>query len=119
MVTASLRAVLERGFGAGDLVAANVRSGAAEHPVCGDIVQLQVHQEGSTVRAVRWRANGCPASMAVAALAAEVLVDVPVAEMQVVLQQAIAAHGGLARHEHHAEAMILRALREATAEPGA
>jgi NifU-like protein involved in Fe-S cluster formation len=72
-----------------------------------------VRQEHGTIRAVRWRAAGCPASMAVAALCAKVLVDVPVATAAAVLRSAIAAHGGLAAHERHAEGLALRALAAA------
>ena len=87
--------------------------GYAEHPVCGDRMELSVRREGDVVRAVRWRASGCPASMALAALCAEVLIDVPVAQLEQVLRAGVAARGGLQRHEQHAERMALRALREA------
>lgn len=113
MVSPQLRALLERGNGAGAFDGPDVRSGAAEHPVCGDQVELSVQLDGDVVRAVRWRASGCPASMAVAALCAEALRDMPAAECAAALQGAIAAHGGLARHERHAEAMAIRALRAA------
>ena len=113
MVTSSLRAVLERGYGAGELTGDDVVSGSAEHPICGDRVQLSVQMAPGLVRAVRWRASGCPASMAIAALAAEVLLDVAVLDLDATLRQAIGKHGGLARHEHHAESMVLRALHEA------
>ncbi|MFT4514281.1 MAG: hypothetical protein ACI89X_000794 [Planctomycetota bacterium] len=113
MVKEALKAVLERGFGVGELTGENVGSGFAEHPICGDRVQLSVRHEDGVVHEVRWRADGCPASMAIAALAAEVLVDVPETKFEAVLHQAIGSHGGLARHEHHAEAMVVRAMREA------
>lgn len=113
MVTQALKAVLARGFGVGELTGEDVDSGFAEHPICGDRVQLSVRHADGVVREVRWRADGCPASMAIAALAAEVLVDVPAANVDAVLHQAIATHGGLARHEHHAEGMVGRALHEA------
>jgi nitrogen fixation protein NifU and related proteins len=119
MVSPSLRAVIERGFGAGELAGDDVAAGAAEHPVCGDRIELSVQHAAGFVRAVRWRASGCPATMAIAALAAEVLSDVAVADLQAVLQRAIATHGGLKRHEHHAQAMILRALHQAIAGSGA
>ena len=67
MVTEALKAVLERGFGVGELSGDQVVTGFAEHPICGDQVELSVQQDGGIVRAVRWRASGCPASMAVAA----------------------------------------------------
>ena len=88
----------------------------AEHAICGDRLQLSVRKEDGTIRAVRWRAAGCPASMAVAALCAKVLVDVPVAAAATALRSAIAAHGGLAAHERHAEGMALRALAAALAD---
>ena len=111
MVAPGLRALLDRGDGVGEFEAG--APGYAEHPVCGDRLELSVLRDGDVVRGVRWRASGCPASMAVAALCAEVLVDVPVAEVEVALRAGLAARGGLARHEQHAEKMAQRALREA------
>ena len=113
MVSDGLRALLERGDGVGELSGEGVDTGFAEHPVCGDRVQLSVRVQDGIVREIRWRASGCPASMAIAALTAQALTDVAVGEMDAVLHEAIADHGGLLRHEHHAEAMILRALRDA------
>jgi NifU-like protein involved in Fe-S cluster formation len=111
MVAVGLRALLERGAGVGEFEGAD--SGYAEHPVCGDRMELSVQREAGVVRAVRWRASGCPASMAVAALCAEVLVNVPVHRVESVLRAGITARGGLERHEQHAERMALRAIREA------
>jgi len=111
MVAPGLRALLDRGEGVGEFDAGAV--GCAEHPVCGDRLQLSVLRDGDVVRGVRWRASGCPASMAVAALCAEVLVDVPVTQVERALRDGLAARGDLARHERHAEKMAQRALREA------
>lgn len=108
-----LRALLLAGEGMGELAGAGVTAGRAEHPICGDVVELSVHRLADRIAAVRWRATACPASMAVAALAARVLADVPVAEAPAALQAAIAAHGGLAAHERHAEGLLLRALAAA------
>jgi len=113
MVSEGLREVLQRGDGVGELEGDGVASGFAEHAICGDQVQLSVRSTDGTVNEVRWRANGCPASMAIAALAAEVLRDVAVVDLETVLHEAITARGGLQRHEHHAEKMVLRALHEA------
>lgn len=113
MVGARLREVLLAGAGMGDLAGDGVRLGRAEHPVCGDTVQLAVRRDGDRIVEVKWRAAGCPASMAVAALAASTLANVPVAAAADTLRSAIAAHGGLAAHERHAEAMVLRALAAA------
>ena len=109
----SLRQVLVAGEGVGEFSGPGTGQGVADHPVCGDRVQLSVQRDGGTIRTVRWRAAGCPASMAVAALCAKVLVDVPVASAAETLRVAIAGHGGLEAHERHAEAMALRALAAA------
>lgn len=110
MVSARLREVLVAGERMGDLEGPDVRVGHAEHPVCGDRVQLSVRRAGDRIVEVKWRAAGCPASMAVAALAARVLVDVAIGEAVAVLRAAIVEYGGLAPHEKHAESMVLRAL---------
>lgn len=114
MVGQALRDVLQRGTGAGDLPVPGARTGTGEHPACGDLVQLAVLVDDGRITALRWRAAGCPASMAVAALAAEVLPGASVAGAADRLRAAIAAHGGLAPQERHAEAVVLRALRAAT-----
>lgn len=114
MVATGLREVLVRGEGAGECVGADAVVGTAEHPVCGDQVQLSLRLGNGAIVELRWRAAGCPASMAVAALAAKVLVGVPVAAAPAALRAAIVAHGGLAAAERHAEAMVLRALAQAT-----
>lgn len=108
-----LREVLLAAAGMGDLTGPGVGSGHAEHPVCGDQVQLSVRRSDGRIAEVRWRASGCPASMAVAALAARVLVDVLAADAPTVLRTAIGEHGGLLPHERHAEALVLRALTAA------
>ena len=113
MVADRLREVMLRAERVGELVGPEVRSGSAEHPVCGDRVVLSVRREGDRIAEVRWRASGCPASMAVAALAAPVLVDVPAADAGPTLRAAILEHGGLQAHERHAEAMVMRALAAA------
>lgn len=115
MVSEGLREVLQRGDGVGELAGDDVGSGFAEHAICGDQVELSARVSDGVVREVRWRASGCPASMAVAALSAAVMRDVAIADLEAVLHEAITSRGGLARHEHHAEKMVLRALREAVA----
>jgi NifU-like protein involved in Fe-S cluster formation len=113
MVSEGLRALLERGDGVGELTGKDVSTGFAEHPICGDRVELSVRVQGGMLREVRWRAAGCPASMAVAALTTAVLQDVSVQQFESVLHAAIADRGGLKRHERHAAAMVIRALQEA------
>ena len=110
MVGPRLRELLQRADGVGECVGPDVVTGAAEHPVCGDRVVMSVRRREGLVLQVRWRAEGCPATLAIAELATRVLVDVPAADVEPRLRGAIAAHGGLAGHERHAEAMVLRAL---------
>ena len=117
MVHARLRDVMLRAPGAGELAGERVQRGRAEHPVCGDQVELSVRIVGDRLAELRWLARGCPASMAVAALAGEVLPGVAVAEAPAILRTALAAHGGLAAHERHAEGLLLRALAAAAAAP--
>ncbi|MBM3974565.1 MAG: hypothetical protein FJ301_10750 [Planctomycetes bacterium] len=113
MVGSRLRDVLTAGLGVGELVGSGVAVGRAEHPVCGDQVELSLRLEGGVVREARWRAAGCPAAMACAALAARVLPGVAVGAAVAALRGAIAAHGGLAASELHAEALLARALAAA------
>jgi len=113
VVAERLRAVLQRGLMVGDCVGADARTGCAEHPVCGDQVQLSLRLADGRIGELRWRAAGCPASMAVAALAAQALTGVEPAAAPAALREAIVAHGGLAAHERHAESMVLRALAQA------
>lgn len=115
MVSTGLREVMLRAPGAGQLTGAGVQHGSAEHPVCGDQIELSVRLAGDRLGELRWLARGCPASMAVAALAGEVLAGVAVAEAPAALRAALQAHGGLAAHERHAEGLLLRALAAAVA----
>jgi nitrogen fixation protein NifU and related proteins len=117
MVGPRLRELLRAGEGAGDCTGAGVVIGSAEHPACGDIVQLSVRRENGLIHEVRWRAQACPATVAVAALAANVLREVPEATAARVVEAAIAADGGLAAHERHAAAIVLRALAAAVGSP--
>jgi nitrogen fixation NifU-like protein len=113
MVSASLRQLSLAAEGAGELTGDGVRRGAAEHPVCGDQVELFVRTSDDRIDAVRWRASGCPAAMAVTALAAKVLVGTAAPVAAATLHAALDAHGGLAAHERHAEALVGRALAAA------
>ena len=114
MVGPALRELLVRGEGAGECTGPGVGRGVAEHPVCGDQVQLSVQVVAGAIADLRWRAAGCPASLAVAALAAKVLVGVPVPGAADALRAAIAGHGGLAAAERHAKALVLHTLTAAT-----
>jgi len=112
----SLRRVMIAAPGAGRLAGVDVRTGRAEHPVCGDEVEVDFDLRDGVVQEFRWRASGCPATTAVAAAAADAWRrGVAVADLPAALQQRLAALGGLARHEHHAVALLLRAVAQAVA----
>jgi NifU-like protein involved in Fe-S cluster formation len=118
MVGDALRAVMQAAPGAGELAGDGARHGHAEHPVCGDRVEVSVRVAAARVEALAWRALGCPASVAVAAAAHAALVGQPVAEAAVRLRQRLDGLGGLAPHERHAEQMFLRAFRAAVGDEG-
>lgn len=113
MVSPRLKRLLLLGEGSGELTGAGVQRGMAEHPVCGDLVELTVRVRDGRIDELRWRASGCPAAMAVTALAAQALVGAAVAAAAATLHAAIAEHGGLEAHERHAEALVARALAAA------
>ncbi|MCR9248455.1 MAG: iron-sulfur cluster assembly scaffold protein [bacterium] len=113
MVRGRLREVMLAAVGAGDLEGDDVCRGSSSHPVCGDHVEISLRMQGDDVIDLRWRAAGCPATMAVTALAAGALPGHAIDECPAILAKAIADHDGLARHERHAEALVLRALTAA------
>jgi NifU-like protein involved in Fe-S cluster formation len=113
MVAGALRAVMQAAPGAGELAGGDARHGNAEHPVCGDRVEVSVRVAGPQLAALAWRASGCPASVAVAAAAHGALVGRPVADAEALLRRRLADLGDLAPHERHAEQMFLRAFRAA------
>ena len=113
MVSDRLREVMLQAAGAGELLGDGVRRGGATHPVCGDEVQLTLRLADGCITELRWQANGCPAAMAVAALAPRALIGVSLVQAAAKLHQALAGHGGLLPHERHAEGLLLRALAAA------
>ena len=115
MVSDALRRVMLAAEGAGELSGDDVHRGRAEHPVCGDVVQVDVRVTKGTVAELAWRATGCPACMAVAAAAPGGLRGVAVADAAVALRTRLTALGGLSAHERHAEKLLLRALESALA----
>ena len=93
-----------------------ILTGSAEHPVCGDVVEVDVQLHGDAVRRLAWRAQGCPATMAVAAAAHGALVGQPLPRAADLLRQRLHALGGLGRAEQHALALFLDALHDAASQ---
>ncbi|GAB4141721.1 MAG: hypothetical protein Fur0037_08670 [Planctomycetota bacterium] len=115
MVAGSLRNVMLAADGAGVLERPDARTGSAEHPSCGDRVEIDIALDGDEISDLRWRARGCPASLAVAAAARGALVGASVRDAPALLQRRIESLGGLANHERHALPLFLSALRRAAA----
>lgn len=110
------------------LAGAGTATGSGEHPVCGDLVEVDVRLAGvdpaggtgaATIAAVACRVDGCPAAVAVAALAVEFLPGIGAQEAAGRLAARLGELGGLAAHEHHAVAMVQRALAVAIANAAA
>jgi NifU-like protein involved in Fe-S cluster formation len=110
VVSEELRALIRAAPGAGELRGAGVVAARAEHPVCGDEVELFVRLAGDQVEDLAWRARGCPACVAVAAAARDAVVGGRLDQAGARLAQRVAALGGLARAEQHALALLDRAL---------
>lgn len=106
-----LRRLMVEASGTGSLEGAGVRTGRAEHPVCGDEVEVDLAIVDGRVERYAWRASGCPATVAVAAAAAAPWGLRPgVGELATSLRERLQQLGGLASHEGHAEKLLLRAV---------
>lgn len=113
MVSDALRARLLAATGAGGLSGPSVQTGSAEHPVCGDRLEVHVRLQGDRIAELGWLAQACPATVAVAATATQALRDTPIASAAARLRGALAELGDLQPAERHAEALFLRALQRA------
>ena len=109
-MTPELRRILTEAEGAGELEGQDVLEGCSEHPVCGDIVSVWCRVQDGVVVDFAWRAEGCPATIAVAAAARSALVGGSLADAGARLRRRLAGLGDLAVHERHAERMLLRAV---------
>lgn len=116
MVSDALRRVMLAAEGSGDLAGEGVRGGRAEHPVCGDVVELQVRLLEDRVAEVAWRASGCVACMAVTAAAWQALPGSAASEARFRLREHLDRLGGLQPFERHAENLVLRAFAQAIGE---
>jgi NifU-like protein involved in Fe-S cluster formation len=113
VVSAALRRLMTAAEGAGELAGADVQHGAAEHPVCGDRIALELRCAGEVIAELAWRARGCPASVAAAAAAFSAWRGHPRAEAGQRLRSRLHELGDLLPHERHAERLVLEALDRA------
>lgn len=83
-----------------------------ENPVCGDLLQLSVRIEGDRITEARFKASGCPPSIACASVAAEWLEGRTLPEASRLNGTEIEeALGGLPAASRHAVALALDAVR--------
>ena len=109
----ALRQVMLAADGCGELAGEGVRCGRAEHPICGDVVELQVRLQQGQVEDLAWRASGCVACMAVAAASWQALRGGAVRKASARLRDHLDGLGGLQPFERHAESLVLRAFEQA------
>ena len=112
----ALRDVMLAGEGAGELVGDGIRTGEAEHPICGDIVEVDCRLAEGRVNELAWRAQGCPATLAVAAAASQALLGRRAQDAPGLLSRRLRDLGGLDPDERHAERLFLSALSRAVAD---
>ena len=112
MVADALREVMLAADGAGELSGDAVTTGTAEHPICGDVLELDCRVTDGRLVDLAWRATGCPATTAVAAAAFAVRGQ-PIDQVEASLRQRLHALGGLHKTESHALALFLRAFDRA------
>ncbi len=113
---AALREVMIRGDGAGELTGATVRTGTAEHLVCGDVIEVDCQLAEGRIQDLAWRAEGCPAILAVAAAASKALPGARPQDASGLLSQRLTLLGGLDPGENHAQRLFLLALSRAAVE---
>lgn len=97
----------------GDLEEAT-HHGRASNPVCGDEAAIWMRVEGETIRAVRWKARGCPPTLAALDLASERIEGLSTTAARAITADDLAAAlVGLPRTSHHACALAVDAIAAA------
>lgn len=85
----------------------------AKNPVCGDILQLSVRVEDGRIEAVRFKAQGCVASIAASSVVTELLDGKTLREAGTIAPgQISAALGGLPPATFHAAQLAADATKE-------
>ena len=85
-----------------------------ENKVCGDVLQIFMKVEGDTVKEIRFKAEGCIPTIALASYAVEWATGRKVGEVQRLSPAQLAnALGPLPQHKLHAALLVIEALRGA------
>ncbi len=89
-------------------------TGRAENPGCGDVVELSLRVEAGEIREARFRAAGCPPTIACASRLTELLQGATIPAALAIRRDALVeAVGGLPDTSRHAAQLPLEALRAA------
>lgn len=84
-----------------------------EHPVCGDIMKLAMKLAGGRIIQVRFRTQGCVASIAAGSCLTEMVVGKsPVEAATIRREQLLEALGGLPSASAHASHLAIDALEQ-------
>lgn len=88
--------------------------GRATNPVCGDEAEIWIRVTGEMIEAVRWRAIGCPPTLAALDLVSERIEGRSMAAARAITADELAeALTGLPRTSHHACALAVEAIASA------
>ncbi len=88
----------------------------ASNPVCGDDAEIWLRVKDATIEDVRWKARGCPPTLAALDLLAERVAGSAVtAALGVTVDDLVAALPGLPATSRHACALAIGVLKSALA----
>jgi nitrogen fixation NifU-like protein len=89
-------------------------SALAKNPVCGDVVELSLRVEQQTIAQVRFRAQGCVATIACASRFTEMILGAELNDALNVDRESLCSSlSGLPEESRHAAQLCLDALRSA------
>jgi NifU-like protein involved in Fe-S cluster formation len=84
------------------------------NPVCGDQLVLMIEIEAERVKAARWRASGCPPTLAAADCLVEMIEGRDVATaLAITPEEIMARFEGFPKTSRHAAQLAVEAIREA------
>ena len=95
----------------GDLVGEAIEF-ESTNPVCGDVLRFQIQTENNLITSIRWKAQGCPPTLAAADILAEKLQGTSIDDARrIKLENLLIELPGLPRTSKHALQLTLVVLR--------
>lgn len=86
----------------------------SENPVCGDVLHLWLRVEDGVITEVRWKAQGCPPTIAAASVMSELLASRSLEAARSLSSDDVErAVGGLPPRKGHAASLAVSALMRA------